>query len=114
MPESVDSPAPVSTTRRPSRRISGTVLSRAWVVTGSRPALARVAGASLGAALLGLDLAVLGRRRRDQVVEQVLREVRDLVDRAVEGILVGGRRSRGAADLAHELQRGVVHLLRGR
>ena len=32
----------------------------------------------------------------------------------VEGLLVGGRRLGRAADLAHELQRGVVDLVRGR
>src|SRR5262245_19306497 len=119
MPESVDIPAPVSTTRRPCRRTSGTAMlgrspsGRAAVassVTGS----AGVAGARPGAALLGLDLPVLGRCGRDQVVEQVLRHVCDLVDGAVEGILVRRRRAGGATDLAHELERGVVHLLRGR
>src|SRR5262249_22714104 len=67
-----------------------------------------------GVAPLGLDLAVLGSRGRDEVVEQVLREVRDLVHRTVEHGLVGFRRLGHAADLAHVLQRGGVNLFGGR
>src|SRR5919112_2800542 len=110
MPESVDNPAPVRTTIRPRRRISGTTISGAWTVTGS----ARVAGVGAGATLLRLHLAVLRRSNRHEVLEQVLGRVGDLVDRAVEGLLVRRRRARGTADLAHELQSGVLHLLRGR
>ena len=50
-----------------------------------------------------LDLAVLGRRARREVVEQVLGRVRDGVDGLVEGGLVGLARLRGAAHLADVL-----------
>jgi hypothetical protein len=45
------------------------------------------------AALLDLDGAILGRRVGDQGAEQALAGGRDLVDRALEGLLVrlGGR-----------------------
>src|SRR3954453_3052679 len=99
MPESVDSPAPVSTTRRPCRRTSGTATSGARTVTDS----AGVAGARPGAALLGLDLAVLGWSGGHEVVEEVLGDVRDLVHCAVEDLLVGLGRVGVATDLAHEL-----------
>src|SRR5215218_10773669 len=107
MPESVDSPAPVRTTRRPCRSTSGTATSGARTVTGS----ARVAGAGPGAALLGLDLPVLGRSRGHEVVDEVLGGVRDVVDRAVEDLPVGLGRVRVTTDLAHELQRGIAHLV---
>src|SRR5215212_10766595 len=110
MPESVDSPAPVSATTRPCRSTSGTAISPASTVTGS----ARVAGARAGTALLGLDLSVLGRGRGHQVVEEVLGRVRDVVHCAVEGLPVALGRVSGATDLAHELERGIAHLLRGR
>src|SRR4051812_1006050 len=114
MPESVDTPAPVSTTSRPRRRSSGTTTPRrslgASTVTGS----ARVAGLRAGPALVGLHLAVLGRRGGHQVVEEVLGRVGDLVHRTVEDLLVDRGRARGATDLAHELECGVLHLLRGR
>src|SRR5690242_11174336 len=108
MPESVDRPAPVSTTSRPLRRISGTERSRASTVTDS----ARVALPGLGPALLRLDLAVLRRGSRHELLEQVLGHVGDLVDGTVEGVLVRARRLGRPADLAHVLQRGVVDLLR--
>src|SRR4051812_16512842 len=110
MPESVDSPAPVRATRRPCRSASGTAISRASTVTGS----ARVAGARAGTALLRLDLPVLGRGRGHQVVEEMLGRMRDVVHCAVEGLPVGLGRMSGATDLAHELERGIAHLLRGR
>ena len=52
-----------------------------------------------------LDLAVTRRSRRHELGEQMLRHVRDLVDRAGEDRLVRLRRLRGAAHLAHVLQR---------
>ena len=67
-----------------------------------------------GAAALRLDLAVLRRRGRDEVVEEMLREVSDLVHGTVEHRLVGLRRLVHAADLAHVLQRRGVNLLGGR
>src|SRR5580765_8362125 len=70
--------------------------------------------ARTGPGLLGLDLAVLRRRGGDPLVQQVLGDVGDLVDRAVEGLLVGGRRLGRAAHLADELQGGGGDLLRGR
>src|SRR3954452_22704641 len=127
MPESVERPAPVSTTSRPSRSTSGTALRVASVATsalliGGFPAGRRtiwrgstgVAGASPRSGLLRLDLAVLRRGRCHEVLEEMLGDVGDLLDGAVEDLLVGCRRLGGAADLAHELQRGVVHLTRGR
>src|SRR6476659_8189209 len=109
MPESVDSPAPVSTTRRPSRSRSGTTTGSAGLVS-TRPGSAGVARPRLGAPLLGLGLAVLGRFGRHQVVEQVLGDVGDLVDGPVEGLLVRRGRMCRPTDLAHERERGVVDL----
>src|SRR6476661_6310622 len=64
---------------------------------------------------LALDLAVLRRRARGQVLEQVLRRVGDGLDRLVERGLVGLARLRAAADLADVLQRGGPDLIaRGR
>src|SRR4051812_43326535 len=57
-----------------------------------------------------LDLAVLGRSVGHQVGEQVLRDVSDLLDGAIEGLLVGGRRLREPADLADVLKGGGSHL----
>ena len=51
---------------------------------------------------------------RDEVVEEMLREVSDLVHGTVEDRLVGLRRLVHAADLAHVLQRRRVHLFGGR
>ncbi len=72
----------------------------------------------LGASLpLGrLDLAVLGRRARDEAVEQALGRRGDLLDRTVEDLLVGLRGLRRSADLADELERRVMDLVvaRGR
>src|SRR5215210_7403838 len=58
-----------------------------------------------GPASLRLDLAVLQRRIRHEIGEEVHRGVRDLVDRTVEDFLVRVRRLREAADLADVLQR---------
>src|SRR6478609_6955455 len=68
------------------------------------------------ARLLALDLAVLGRRGRRQVLEQVGRRVRDRLDRLVEGRLVGLAGLGAPADLADVLQRGGTDLVarRGR
>jgi hypothetical protein len=95
-----------------ARRLVGRLRARprpARCVLGGRVAL-RAAGARLGR----LGLAVLRRRGRHELVEQPRRRRRDRLDRAVERVLVGLRRLRGAADLAHVLQRGVVRLLAGR
>ena len=67
-----------------------------------------------GPRLGGLDLAVLGRRGRHQVVDEVPGDVRDLADRLVEHGLVGRRRLGRAGDLAHELQGRRVDLVVGR
>src|SRR5829696_7990009 len=67
-----------------------------------------------GARLGGLDLAVLGRRGGLQRLEQVPRHVRDLLDGAVERLLVGLRGLREAADLADVLERGGADLVLGR
>src|SRR5882724_10295516 len=64
-----------------------------------------------GASSLRLDLAVLRRRGRHELVEQPLGRCSDLVDRAGEGFRVRLRRLREAADLADVLERGVADLL---
>ena len=68
-----------------------------------------------GPRLRGLELAVLRRRRRHELVEQLSGHVGDLVDRAVEGGLVG---LRGASveplTLRHVLKRGGLDLVAGR
>ena len=61
--------------------------------------------------LRGLDVAVARRRVRDEVVEQVRGDVRDLVDGAGEDGFVGLRRLRRAADLAHVLERRRADLV---
>src|SRR6478735_5587872 len=68
------------------------------------------------ARLLALDLAVLGRRGRRQVLEEVGRRVGDRLDRLVEGRLVGLAGLGAPADLADVLQRGGTDLVarRGR
>src|SRR4051794_18731111 len=78
--------------------------------------LARLSGdrvARLGAlAGLGrLDLAVLGRRVGDELLEQLPRRLGHRVDRAVERLGVGLRRLGEAADLADVLQGGGAHLV---
>lgn len=72
------------------------------------------AGDGASPATLRLGLAVLRRSGRDEILEQVLRQVRDLVDGAVERRLVRLRRLGHAADLAHVLQRRRVDLVRAR
>src|SRR3954451_1718232 len=98
----------------PRRWCHGTatsVVSKSWSGSGTTTFMSggvtlRGAGLRLG----GLCLAVLRRGVRHQVGEQVLRHVRDLFDRAVEGLLVGRRRLREAADLAGVLERGGAGL----
>src|SRR4029453_1250719 len=53
----------------------------------------------------GLDLAVLERRVRDELVEQASGDPGDVVDGALEGLGVRLRRLRGPADLADVLKR---------
>src|SRR6478609_1768688 len=105
MPESVESPAPVSTTSGRSSRRSSASLTR------SSPGVPQL-GAGLG--LRRLHLAVLGWRGRDQVVEQVLGDVGDLLDRPVERLLVRLARFRRTADLADVLQCSRGDLVAGR
>src|SRR3954451_5152437 len=117
MPRWVECSPPVRTTWRPCRSRSGTTTSPASTVTlwstGRVTGSARVARLGPCAALGRLLLAVLGRSGGHQVVEQVLSDVGDLVDGAVEGLLVRRGRPGRPADLAHELERRVAHLLRG-
>src|SRR5680860_423257 len=84
----------------PKRRLTKPIL-RSGGVALRRPRLA----------LGGFDLAVLGRRGRHQVLQQVGGHVGHLVHRAVEGLGVGLRRLGGAAYLAHVLQRCGADLL---
>src|SRR5262249_44271330 len=64
-----------------------------------------------GARLLGLDLAIAGRSRRNQRIDQLARRPGDRLDGVVEGLFVGLGRPVEAAQLAHELQRRGVDLL---
>lgn len=64
-------------------------------------------------ALGRLGLTALGRRHSDEIFEQVPRDVRDLGDRVFEGFGIRLRRLGRAADLAHVLQRGGMHLVVG-
>ncbi len=59
-------------------------------------------------------LAAFRRRVGDQRVDQLARDDRDAVDRAVERVLVRLRRLGGPAQLPHELQRRGANLLVGR
>src|SRR5918992_364401 len=84
--------------------------------TSRTPSIGELRGVALGgpgAALCRLDLAVLGRGGRHELVEQLGRGRRDGVHGALEGLGVGPRGLRGAADLADVLQRGVAYLLLG-
>src|SRR6478735_5012470 len=107
MPESVLSPAPVSTTVLCPSRSAGTsddIPGSATGVTDLGP------GTSLG----GLFLTVLRRRVGGEVLEQVAGCGRHLGDGLVERSLVGLRRLAGPADLADVLQRSGVDLVLGR
>ncbi len=67
-------------------------------------------------ALAASSSRFFGGADRDEVVEEVLRDVRDLVHGAVEGLVVGLGRLGRTRDLADVLQGGGVHLFgrRGR
>src|SRR5262249_40970716 len=88
--------------RRPATRARN---ARSYVAR-----LRGVAGGRAGAGLGGLDLAVLRRRGRHQIVDQLLRRCPSRLHRALERRRIRLRGLRGAADLAHVLQRGVVDL----
>src|SRR5579864_6297760 len=66
------------------------------------------------ACALRLDLAVARRGVGHERREQVVRRVRDLVDRAREGLLVRLRRLREPADLPHVLLGRGAHFVLGR
>src|SRR3954471_2677228 len=66
-----------------------------------------------GAGLRGLVLAVLRRRLGHELGEQPRRDRGDVLDGAVERVLVGLGGLRGAGDLADVLQRGGLDLLGG-
>src|SRR5918911_4752598 len=83
--------------------------SRVTERSGGREALL---GAGSAASRFGV--AVLRRRVRHEIGEQVHGGVRDLFDGAVERRLVGLRRLREAADLADVLKRGRADLVLGR
>src|SRR6476469_3683408 len=84
----------------PRRRYAAWLKGRAGA-PGSGGAVARL-GAGPGLGRLGL--AVLGRGRGGEVLEQVLGRVGDLRDGLVEGSLVGGTGLGAATDLADVLE----------
>src|SRR3954471_19459236 len=101
------------TTRRRARRRA---TSSPRPGTSSPASSLRRAGVPVGRArlaLLGLDLAVLRRRVGLQRVEQPRRRGGDLLDGAVERLLVGLRGLRVAGDLADVLERGGRDLFMG-
>jgi hypothetical protein len=76
-------------------------------------------GESLDRALVrlrGLDRAILRRSRRNKILEQMMRDVRDLGDSTIERLGVRLRWLRRSADLAHELESCGVNffVVRGR
>ena len=60
---------------------------------------------------LSLDLPVAGRRFRDERVEKLLGDARDVVHRALESSFMDSRRLVEATQLAHELKRRCLDLL---
>src|SRR3954454_15482931 len=101
MPESVLSPAPVSTTvRPPSSSNAASATCVAHLVPAPR--------------LGGLDLAILGWSGRGQALEQPAGGRLDLGHGVVEGVLVGLGRSGRPTDLADVLHGCGVHLVPGR
>src|SRR5580765_8373561 len=60
------------------------------------------------------DLAIARVGCRDQRIDQAARDGSDILDGAIEHSLVCLRRRVEAAELAHELQRGIVHFGVGR
>src|SRR5262245_872679 len=94
---------------RQRRTASLTIIPAVDAAGSARPR--RTPGARLG----GLDLAVARRSPGDERVEEMTGGVRDLVDGAGEGDLVGPRGPGEAAQLADELERGGPDLvIRGR
>src|SRR2546423_5868497 len=61
-------------------------------------------------------LAIARRRVRHQIVEEMMCDVGDFVDRAIEGVLIRVRRFRETAQLPNELKRRCANLVirRGR
>ncbi len=96
--------------------------SRPEYPSASRRSMGRRSGGGVpprgdraGPGLRGLFFAVLRRGHRDQVLQEVTRDVGDLVHGAVEGLLIGLRGLRRARDLADVLQgRGVDLVVRRR
>jgi hypothetical protein len=85
------------------------LLSRAVVVRyGTKLVLP---GSAPCASLGSLDLAILGRRGRDQGIEQPSHRRRDFIHGVIEGRLVGDGRASEAAHLANELERRRPDLL---
>lgn len=70
------------------------------------------ADSSPGLCLGGFLVTVLRWGMTHQRIQQVLRDVGDLVDSLSESFLVGLGRFGGTADLAHILQRGGLHFCR--
>src|ERR671914_3018285 len=86
-------------------------------MTGARARTHRSGRVALGGArprLRRLDLAVLRRRVRLQLVEQLHRHRGDVVDRTLERLGVGARGLVEAADLADVLERRGADLFLGR
>src|SRR3954462_8493389 len=91
------------------------VVSKSRSGSGMRTFISRrVARGGAGLCLRGLDLAVLRLRVRHPFGQQVLRHVRDLLDRTVERLLVRRRRWWEAAERRFVLERRLVHFLVGR
>src|SRR3954471_16978082 len=111
-PRSVAKTTSCPRSRRWCHGTATSVVSKSRSGSGTRTFTSRgVSGRGASLRLRGLDLAVLRRRVGHEVGQEVLRDVRDLFDGAIEGFLVGGRRLREAADLAHVLERCAAHFL---
>src|SRR3712207_76773 len=110
---------PSSPKRYARGRRSSAVLATDLASPGTRELKRRGGPRTLGGAalraprarLLRLDLPVLRRSARDELVEKRRRRGGDRVDRALEGRLVRARGLGEAADLADVLERGRADLL---
>src|SRR5918992_648647 len=105
-----------ATARRSRRDMPRSVADREADSTSRTPSVGELRGVAFGgpgAAFCGFHLAVLWWGVGYEVVEQLRRGRRDGVHGALEGLGVGPRGLRVAADFADVLQRGVANLLLG-